>query len=113
METIMVHLPREEYTPENVVKFITSCLDVNGVPMFKTGFARRPFKEDTKRAVMAICYGGKEEWETLSRYFVGVPEEDLKLMREKVGEWIFLLDKYAPEKLKFFEVPYRKITEVI
>ncbi|MFN3136029.1 MAG: hypothetical protein ACK44H_10770, partial [Candidatus Kryptonium sp.] len=60
-------MPREEYTKENVVKFITSCLDADGVPMFKIKFAGRPFKEDAKRAVMAICYGGKEDFETLSR----------------------------------------------
>ncbi|MCW1312756.1 MAG: hypothetical protein OH338_05005 [Candidatus Parvarchaeota archaeon] len=108
METIAIHLPREEYKPETVTKFIVSCLDAKGVPMFKTGFAKRPFREDTKRAVMAICYGGKEDWETLSRFFVGVPEEDFKLMKEKVGEWIILLEKYAPEKLKI-----EKISEVL
>lgn len=109
---ILIHLPREEWTKENVTRFIMQCIDSDGIPMFKTRYARAPFRVDGKRAVMAICYGGKEEgvFGPYSRVFVNVPEEDLKLIREKVGEWIALLEKYAPDQV---ERAIKKLGEVI
>ncbi|MGQ9469771.1 MAG: hypothetical protein ACUVTD_08155, partial [Nitrososphaerales archaeon] len=85
-EAITLHLPRVEYSPESVTGFIESCLRAKGVPMFKTKYIL-PFKVDTKRAVAGMCYGGVEPLEPMSRVFVDVPEEDLRIMRERVGDW--------------------------
>ena len=96
---ITIHLPRVEYSPESVTRFIVACLRAEGVPMFKTKFAGRPYRIEGKPSVVAVCYGGG--WgEPFSRVFVGVPPEELKLIKERVGEWRILLEKYAPEKLK-------------
>lgn len=101
-EIIKLHLPRVDYTPEAVVSFIKACLDAEGLPMFKTKFIT-PFKVDAKPSVVGICYAGVEWKEPPSIVFVDVPKEDLELMKERVGEFRFLLEKYAPEKLKKLE----------
>ncbi|MGQ9469772.1 MAG: hypothetical protein ACUVTD_08160, partial [Nitrososphaerales archaeon] len=94
---------RVEYSPESITGFIESCIRAKGVPMFRTRYARVPFRVDTKRAVAGICYGGVEPAEPPSRVFVDVPEEDLRIMRERVGDWIFLLRKFKPERAKELE----------
>jgi len=96
---ITIHLPRVKYSPESVTEFITQCLKAEGVPMFKTKFAGKPFVVEGKQGVVAICYGGTY-MEPFSRIFIDISPEDLKLIKEKVGEWEILLKKYAPEKLK-------------
>lgn len=78
--------------------------------MFRTRFAGVPFRVDKRRAVVGICYGGSIFTEPYSRVFVDVPKEDLELMKERVGEWIFLLKKYAPEEL---EREMKKLKEVV
>jgi len=109
-QVITLHLPREKYTPASIVNFIKACLLAGGIPMFRTRFARVPFRVDRKRAVMAICYGGSAFTEPYSRVFYDIPREDLKLMKERVGEWIFLLKKYAPKE---YERELKKLGEVM
>ena len=92
------HLGIEEWNPENVVKFILACRRQEGIPTFTTRFAGARFKFDSTNAVLAKCWGGKKE--EISTYFYKVPEEDLKLIEESVGDWRKLLDKYGTEAQK-------------
>jgi len=110
---ITLHLPRVKYSPESVTRFIVSCLRAEGVPMFKTKFAGRPFVVEGKPSVVAVCYGGG--WgEPFSRVFVGVPPEELKLIKERVGEWRILLEKYlSKEELeKLMKVIQKEVEEL-
>jgi hypothetical protein len=106
---ITLHLPREKWSKESVVKFIDSCLKAKGVPMFKTKFIF-PFKVDTARGVMAVCWGGVPEIEPLSRVFYDIPKEDLELLKRRVGAWEFILKKYSPQIL---ERHYKELSELI
>jgi len=92
-DKIKGHLGVEEWTPENVVKFILACRKQEGVPTFTTHFAGTRFKFDGTNAVLGKCWGGKGE--EISTYFYKVPEEDLKIIEESVGDWRKLIEKYG------------------
>lgn len=97
---ITVHLPREKWVPDKVVEYIRGCRMSGGIPMFKTGYAGQEFREDSKPASMAVCWGGTNGG---SKMFTDIPEDIFSEMKAKVGDWKWLLSKYAPaevEKLK-------------
>jgi len=85
---MVVHL---KWTPKNVIKFIKYCRKTLGIPMFKTRYNyRRPWG---KNNVLAVCWGGKIDIPSI--VFENVPEEDLKLIEDTIGEWKYLLIKYG------------------
>ncbi|HEX68392.1 MAG TPA: hypothetical protein ENG13_04940 [bacterium] len=80
----------------DVKKFILACRRDEGIPMFKTRFAGQRFWGN---GVLAVCWGGHDNVE--SKFFYGVPKEDLELIEESIGDWRKLLRKYGtPEELE-------------
>jgi len=99
---ITVHLPRVEWKPEKVVKYIEFCKKDMGVPIFLTRYAGMPFEEEGKPAIMAKCLGG---FDTVgSVYFVSVPKKVWEEVDRLKRDWEHLLLKYAPKKLEKLKV---------
>jgi len=96
----LMKLPKVEYKPEEVVKFIKECIDAKGLPVFRTRYAGKRFEVDGKPAVVASCFGGIKEKEPQSRVFYNVPEKDIILMERFTGDWTYFLGKYAEDLLK-------------
>jgi hypothetical protein len=97
---VELKLPKVEYKPEEVVKFIKECIDAKGLPVFRTRYAGKRFEVDGKPAVVASCFGGIKEKEPQSRVFYNVPEKDIILMERYTGDWVYFISKYADELLK-------------
>jgi len=77
-----------------VVDFIHLCRTLeHGIPMFRTHFAGLQFSAEGKPAVLAVCWGGRDT--IPSQYFVNVPPEDLKAIKEGTGDWRWLIRKYG------------------
>jgi hypothetical protein len=93
---ITTHLPFEEWEPRKVVEWILACRKDEGIPMFKSRFAGVPFKIDKENAVMSICWAGHDGVGSIM--FKNVPESDLKLIEEGVGDWRKLITKYGSSK---------------
>ena len=83
---------------ENVVDWIMACrLDDGGIPYFRTGFAKRPFKANSTFFAQGICYLGANMID--SRFFRDVPPEDFKHMAERHDDYLYILEKYGSKKL--------------
>lgn len=79
---------------ENVVDWIVRCrVEDEGIPMFRTGFAKRPFKDKTGYYVQGICWLGANL--VNSQWFKNVPEEDFKHMQENHDDYVYILKKYG------------------
>ncbi|MCS7124560.1 MAG: hypothetical protein NZ932_03995 [Candidatus Bathyarchaeota archaeon] len=79
---------------ENIVDWILRCrVDDGGIPMFRTGFANRPFTEAGTNYVLGICWLGANL--VNSQWFQNVPDKDFKHMREHHDDYIYLLRKYG------------------
>ena len=85
----------ETWDKKKVVDWILSCRRDEGVPMFKTKFGGVRFKVDGEPATMAICWGGLDG--APSVMFTKVPESDIKLIEEGIGDWRKILSKYGTE----------------
>jgi hypothetical protein len=96
----LVKLPKVEYKPEEVVKFIKECIDAKGLPVFRTRYAGNRFEVEGKPAVVVSCFGGIKEKEPQTRVFYNVPEKDIELMERFTGDWVYFLSKYAEDLLK-------------
>ena len=107
---VTAHLPIAEWNKESVVKFITKCRKAMGIPVFKTKYAGVEFKYKGKPAVVATCWGG---FNTGSWLFTDVPEKEFKELEERRGDWKFLLEKYAPEKLGELKIYSRYVYPLI
>jgi len=82
---------------ENVVDWILRCRkEEGGIPIFKTGFAKRPFKDDDTYYVLGICWLGTDIIQ--SQWFKNVPKSDFKHMRENHDDYIYILKKYGSPK---------------
>lgn len=75
---------------KKVIPFIRSCIDVGGVPMFRTKYAGERWKNDR---VMIVCYGNADE--VPGGFLENVPGEDVAFMESKTGEWRDILRKYG------------------
>jgi len=79
---------------ERVVDWIMLCrVEDGGIPVFRTGFATRPFKANAEYYVMGVCWLGANL--VRSQWFRGVPREDWEYMRESSDDYIYLLRKYG------------------
>ncbi len=96
-EVLIRKLPKEEWSAKRVVDYIVACRQSGGIPMFRTGFAGEDYYVGGKPAVMAVCWAGTDPQ---SRMFVGVPEPMFRNLKERHGDWHFLMIKYAPEKYR-------------
>jgi len=94
---VVVHLPRYRWSPEAVSEAIASCRAQGGVPIFMTKYAGEPFEAPGLRGkfVMFKCWGGTGP--EISRLFYEVPEEDFRMMEQRVGDWKWLQEKYGPK----------------
>ncbi|MHA1866363.1 MAG: hypothetical protein ACTSWZ_07645 [Candidatus Heimdallarchaeaceae archaeon] len=86
----------EKWEPRKVVDWIIACRRDEGIPMFKTKFARLPFKVGGEPATMAICWSGHDG--VPSVMFTHVPKNDLKLIEEGFGDWRKILTKYGTKR---------------
>jgi len=86
-------MPEEILSWKSVKDFILACRRDEGIPMFKTKFAGQRFLGN---GVLAICWGGRDG--VGSVFFTDVPEEDIKLLEEGIGDWRRLLNKYATKE---------------
>ena len=100
---IETHLPRVEWSEDAVVDAIVSCRLIDkGVPMFRTGYAG-DFEIDGKPAVMFICWAGKNTDAGRSVMFVNVPEDVFEELKNRTGDWRWLMERYAPSLLSSLE----------
>jgi len=77
-----------------VVDWIMLCrVEDGGIPAFRTGFAKRPFKSDETYYVMGVCWLGSNL--VRSQWFSNVSKEDWQYMRDNTDDYIFLLKKYG------------------
>ena len=72
----------------NVARVITQCLQTNGVPMFRTRYAKQPFPENT---VLVVCYLGRLK----GTWLKNTPPEDMQLLRSKADGYTLMLRKYG------------------
>ena len=75
---------------ENVAGWITSCLNVGGLPMFRTRYAGLRWDGDR---VLVVCYAKANE--VPGGFLEDVPREDLGMMERGVGDFRPILDKYG------------------
>lgn len=81
------------WEPSKVVEFIEACRSRGGVPLFKTAYGGTEFRDERGRpVVLAVCWGANGQVPSIK--FTDVPEEDLSLIKETVGEWRLFLVKY-------------------
>jgi len=64
-----------------------------GIPIFRTGFAKRPFKSDDTYYVMGVCWLGSNL--VRSQWFSNVPKEDIDYMQANTDDYQYLLKKYG------------------
>lgn len=78
----------------NVTDWIARCrVEGGGIPTFRTGFAKRPFKSDSEFFVMGVCWLGSDLVQ--SQWFRRVPDQDFRHMRENHDDYTFLLGRYG------------------
>lgn len=96
-----------KWTKESVIDAIERCRKDEGIPAFRTRMV--PPIPGVGRIVFFTCMGGKGTFSPDSITFVSVPEDDYELIKEKVGDWKYLVLKYeGHEKLKeLLEYPVR------
>jgi len=83
----------------HVINWIMACRTLdNGLPSFRTKYAKTPFKTDNRLYVKAVCYLGKNIIKSAD--FKDVPPEDFKHLEENHDDYIYLLRKYAPELIE-------------
>jgi hypothetical protein len=83
----------EEWEPRKVVEWILACRKDEGIPMFKSKFAGVHFQVEGKPAVMGVCWAGRDGVGMVM--FKDVPESDVRLIEEGVGDWRKLIEKYG------------------
>jgi len=91
-----------KWKPDEVVKYIEMCRVIErGVPVFKVKFGNAYLTVNGKKAVLASCWGGYDFLQSV--LFVGVPEEDVKVLESTTSDWLYLLEKYGKESATRFK----------
>lgn len=81
----------------NVVNWITLCrMEDGGIPMFRTGFAKKPFKSDKTNYVLGVCWLGSDLVQ--SQWFSNVPDDDFRHMQENYDDYVYILKKYSKKE---------------
>jgi hypothetical protein len=79
------------------VDWIMACrIQDGGIPVFRTSFAKRPFKADSDYYVMGVCWLGSNL--VRSQWFSGVPKEDWQYMHENSDDYVWLLKRYGSKE---------------
>ena len=84
----------------NIADYIAACRADKGIPIMKTRYAGQPLMTvDGRRVVLGLCWGGEGRIE--HRWFVNVPEEDIKRMEAELGDWRWLIKRYGkPDQIR-------------
>ena len=75
----------------NVARITTQCLQMHGVPMFRTRYAKEPFPMS---AILLICYAS-HNGKLRGVWLKGTPAEDIEILRSKGGGYMTMLRKYG------------------
>lgn len=79
---------------DNVADWIEDCIAAEGIPMFRTRFAKRRFDG----LVLGVCWGVRGA--VPSMWFKNVSPEDLQRLEAETGDWNWVLAKYGTEAQK-------------
>jgi len=81
---------------ENVVDWIIRCrVTDGGIPYFRTGFAKKDFRENQTLYVQGICYLGRDL--VNSQWFKDVPGDDFEHMKHYHDDYLYILSRHASE----------------
>lgn len=75
----------------NVALVINQCLQMHGVPMFRTRYAKEPFP---MRAVLMVCYGS-HNGRMKGVWLKDTPPDDLNMLAAKKDGYRLMLGKYG------------------
>lgn len=75
----------------NAAKVISQCLQMHGVPMFRTTYAKQPFPMDT---VLMVCYGS-HDGKMKGVWLRDTPPEDMTMLAMKRDGYRLMLSKYG------------------
>ena len=75
----------------NVARIINQCLQMHGVPMFRTRYAKEPFPMS---AILLICYAS-HNGKLKGIWLKDTPAEDIAMLRSKGNGYMSLLMKYG------------------
>jgi len=74
----------------NVARITTQCLQMHGVPMFRTRYAKEPFPMS---AILLICYAS-HNGKLKGVWLKETPAEDIEILRSKGNGYMTMLRKY-------------------
>jgi len=94
---IKLHLPKIPWGDKgkNIVELIERCRISEGIPILKTEYGRIPFEVNGEKVALYSCWGG---YNTGSWVITKIPNEDYEMLKERFGDWRWIVIKYAPEK---------------
>lgn len=75
----------------NVARIINQCLQMHGVPMFRTRYAKEPFPMS---AILLVCYAS-HNGKLKGVWLKDTPAEDIEILRSKGGGYMTMLRKYG------------------
>lgn len=75
----------------NVARIISQCLQMHGVPMFRTRYAKEPFPMS---AILLICYAS-HNGKLRGVWLKDTPAEDIAMLRSKGDGYMTMLRKYG------------------
>jgi len=75
----------------NAARIINQCLQMHGVPMFRTRYAKEPFPMNS---VLLICYAS-HNGKLKGVWLRDAPVEDIELLRSKGNGYMLMLRKYG------------------
>ncbi len=78
--------------PEAGIKFIKDCIEIeNGIPQFVPSYAKERWGPGL---VLLRCWSYPAKTIVKGGFVTDVPEEDIKIIEERTGEWKYFLEKY-------------------
>ena len=75
----------------NVARITNQCLQMHGVPMFRTRYAKEPFPMS---AILLICYAS-HNGKLKGVWLKDTPAEDIEMLRSKGNGYMLMLRKYG------------------
>ncbi len=75
----------------NVARIINQCLQMHGVPMFRTRYAKKPFPMNS---ILLVCYAS-HNGKLHGVWLKDTPAEDIEMLRSKGDGYTTMLMKYG------------------